>query len=152
MSTKQEILSAASDFTAPFEGFSSVPYQDPGGVWTIGYGSTRDANENPVTENTPNVTESQAKILLARDLLSAYNTVTSLVEVSINTNQTIALMDFVYNLGAGNFQNSTLLLMLNNSNYSGAADQFPRWVYAAGQILPGLVRRREAEKKLFLTL
>jgi hypothetical protein len=69
--------------------------------------------------------------------------------VPLNPNQFAALVSFAYNLGAEALRKSTLLRLLNNHNYAGAAEQFPRWTYAAGKQLPGLVRRRAAERALF---
>ncbi len=140
---------AATQLVEPFEGFSAEPYRDPGGVWSIGYGSTIDAWGNPVTADTPPVTQDQALALVERDLTSALDEVNAEVIVPLNVNQQAALADFVYNVGAGNFERSTLLALLNQGDYTGAADQFVRWDYADGVILPGLLRRREAEAALF---
>lgn len=140
---------AATRLVEPFEGFSAQPYCDPGGVWSIGYGSTVDQWGNPVNAETPPVTQSQALALVERDLTAALNQVDALVVVPLNVNQQAALIDFVYNVGSGNFARSTLLSLLNQGDYAGAAGQFTRWVYAAGVVLPGLVRRREAEAALF---
>lgn len=61
-----------------------------------------------------------------------------------------ALVDFTFNVGCGNFRGSTLLKKLNQGDVSGAANEFPKWQYAGGKVLAGLVRRRAAEKALFL--
>ena len=73
-----------------------------------------------------------------------------LVTAPLNQNQWDALMSFTYNLGAANLESSTLRRLLNAGNYSAAAEQFPRWNKAGGQVLAGLVRRRAAERDLFL--
>lgn len=138
-------------FIEPFEGFSPTPYRDTAGTWTIGYGTTRDAAGNPVTETTPPITRDQALDLAERDLRTAQNVVNAAVTVPLTTNQTAALIDFVYNLGAGNFRRSTLLRRLNERDYAAAAAQFPLWDEAGGIPLPGLRRRREAEARLFLS-
>ena len=62
-----------------------------------------------------------------------------------------ALVSFTYNLGARSLSTSTLLKKLNAGDYRGAADEFPRWNKAGGQVLAGLTRRREAERSLFLS-
>lgn len=139
----------AVKFVTDFEGFSATPYQDSGGTWTIGYGSTRDANGNPVTGNTPHVTQEQAAALVQRDLQSAAKTVADIVTVPIDANQRAALQDFVYNLGARNFESSTLLKLLNQGDFEGAAAQFDLWDHAGSQVLAGLLRRRQAETALF---
>jgi lysozyme len=77
--------------------------------------------------------------------------VRTLVKVKLNQNQYDALVSFTFNLGVGALQKSTLLKKLNAGDYLGAAAQFPRWVYANKQKLPGLVTRRNEEKKLFLS-
>ncbi|MDD2861498.1 MAG: lysozyme [Acidiphilium sp.] len=140
---------AATQLVEPFEGFSAEPYRDPGGVWSIGYGSTVDAWGNPVTADTAPVTRDQALALVERDLTSALDEVNAVVTVPLDVNQQAALADFVYNVGAGNFERSTLLTLLNQGDYAGAAAQFVRWDYAGGVVLPGLLRRREAEAALF---
>ncbi|MCF3948709.1 lysozyme [Acidiphilium iwatense] len=74
---------------------------------------------------------------------------TSQVTVPLNPNQQAALIDFVYNLGAGNFRASTLLRLLNAGDFARAVRQFTLWDHADGRVLPGLLRRREAEAALF---
>lgn len=140
---------AAVKLVQPFEGFSAVPYQDPVGVWTIGFGSTRDASGAPVCATTPPVTRAQALALVERDLAAASAAVATHVTVPLNPNQKAALIDFVYNLGAGNFCGSTLLRLLNAGDFTKAVKQFIRWDHAGGEVLPGLLRRREAEAALF---
>lgn len=148
---------AASDtekFIQPFEGFSATPYPDPGTggkPWTIGYGSTRDENGNPITPNTPAITSAQAALLLMRDLHEALYTIANDVKVPLSSNEWIALGSFVYNVGSGNFASSTLLKFLNAGNYEAAAQQLERWDMSNGQVLAGLLRRRLAEEKEFNT-
>lgn len=72
------------------------------------------------------------------------------MQVYLTANQKAALIDFVYNLGAGAFGSSTLLKKLNAGDYKGAADEFPKWVYAGGRVLGGLVNRRKIERDLFI--
>jgi lysozyme len=61
------------------------------------------------------------------------------------------LVSFAYNVGTHNLRESTLLKLFNAGDIAGAAEQFPRWNKANGKILPGLVARRDAERRLFLT-
>ncbi len=136
-----------------FEGYAQVvrgttnvtTYLDAVGVPTIGYGHTGP-------DVTPNlvITQAQAEALLQSDVRGAERAVTAAVTVALSDNQFAALVSFVYNLGAGTLQNSTLLSVLNTGDYAGAADQFTRFVYAGGEVLQGLVRRRDAERALFL--
>ena len=68
----------------------------------------------------------------------------------MNQNQMNALVDFAYNLGFNALKSSTLMSKVNAGDFNGAANEFTRWVYAGGKVLPGLVKRREAEKQLFM--
>lgn len=139
----------AEGLAEPFEGFSSVPYRDPVGVWTIGYGSTRDASGDPVTGSTPAIGTAEGKLLLMRDMHAAFDEIARDVKVPLTVFQKGALADFIYNLGAGNFRASTLLKKLNAKDYAGAAVEFDKWDMAGGKVLAGLLRRRQAETDLF---
>lgn len=127
-----------------FEGCVLKAYKCPAGVWTIGYGHTSGVKEGQT------ITKAQAEELLKLDLKQFEIGVNNLVNVPLNQNQFDALVSFCYNLGAGNLKSSTLLKLLNKGNYIGAAEQFDRWIYARGKKLSGLVKRRSAEKELFL--
>ena len=139
------------DLIAEFEGFRASWYRDPVGVLTIGYGHT-DAAGHPKHADDPGLTltKSDAQIILARDLVKYEIAVRSAVHVPLNENQFGALVSFTYNLGPGNLKSSTLLRKLNAGDYAGAADEFGKWINAGGKPLPGLVRRRAAERALFL--
>jgi len=147
-----DLEASAADFAAPFEGFRAAPYRDPVGVWTIGYGSTRDAFGKPVAANTPPVTEAQARALMARDMTACAEEIARDCKVYLTDDQKVALTDFIYNLGAGAFRNSTLLKKLNAGDYAGAAAEFDNWDHAGGKVLAGLLKRREAETQLFKTV
>jgi lysozyme len=134
-----------------FEGFRAKPYLCPAKVPTIGYGSTRYADGTPVKLTDPPITEAKADEIMRATLGQFEDAVNRYVTVPINQNQFDALVDFAYNAGAQNLRTSTLLKKLNNSDYAGAAAQFDAWVYGGGEKLPGLVRRRAAERKLFET-
>jgi lysozyme len=122
-------------------------YLCPGGVWTLGYGST-----GPDIQRGMVWTEKQAEERLFFDLLYFEKAVGKLVEnVNITGNQFSALVSFAYNVGIGAFRQSTLLRKLLAGDVSGAAKQFGRWNMAGGNVLPGLVARRRAERDLFLT-
>ena len=132
-----------------FEGFRAKAYLCPAGVWTVGYGTTR-INGNKVTEGTQLTTE-EAEIFLEQDLKQFEDCVNKNVLVELTQNQFDALVAFVYNVGIGNFQKSTLLKNLNSGDYESAAKEFLRWDKANGKKLSGLTRRRKAEQKLFLS-
>ncbi len=133
-----------------FEGLELRAYQDSVGVWTIGYGHTSAAGPPSVSPGQT-ITEAEAEQILKRDLVIYEDGVRNLVKVPINSNQFSALVSFAYNLGVEALAGSTLLKKLNAGDYQGAADEFPRWVKAGGQTLPGLVSRRNSERALFLS-
>lgn len=140
---------SAADFVAGFEGFRAAAYRCPAGVWTLGYGSTRLASGARVQQGDA-ITEPEARLLLARDLASAGDAVRRLVTVPLTAGQRVALTSFAYNCGEAALASSTLLKLLNSGDRQGAADQFGRWVKGGGETLPGLVKRRAAERALFL--
>ena len=130
--------------TASFEGCDLVSYKDLGGVWTIGYGHT-----GPDVGPGQSCTKQQALMWLLQDSQWAADEVNKLVNVPLTQGEFDALVDFVFNLGAGNFASSTLLRQLNAGNYAGAANQFQVWDHVSGQVVAGLLRRRVAEQGEF---
>lgn len=131
--------------TQQFEGCKLAAYQDCAGIWTIGYGHT-GADVHPKLT----ITEEEASALLLKDVASAVAAVNHLVIVTLTQNQFDALVDFVYNAGEAHFANSTLLREVNRGNHAGAAAQFLLWDHAGGCVVPGLLKRRQAEQALFL--
>jgi GH24 family phage-related lysozyme (muramidase) len=128
-----------------FEGLRLEAYLDAVGVWTIGYGTTRGVQPGM------KITQAQAEQFLMQDLETFETAVTDLVNVPLNDDQFSALVSFTYNVGEGAFAGSTLLTLLNQRNYQGAADQFLLWNKGNGGVeLAGLTRRRKAERSLFL--
>lgn len=144
------------NFVAYWEGFPNggQPYNDPVGHCTIGYGHLiHYGNCNPFDhEKWGKLTEKEAKQLLRKDLETFANGVKERTTLwpKLEQHERDALISFAFNVGLGAYGKSTLLQKLNKGDKRGAAKEFPRWVYASGQILPGLVRRREAERKMFL--
>ncbi|NUG12423.1 lysozyme [Acinetobacter seifertii] len=132
-----------------FEGFRLKAYDDGVGVWTIGYGTIKYPNGIRVKAGD-SCTVQQAEDYLRNDLAVFENAVNRLVKVKLTQNQFDALVSFTYNLGETNLGKSTLLKKLNAGDYQGAADQFLVWNKAGGKVMNGLVRRREAERALFL--
>lgn len=133
-----------------FEGCRLTAYQDSVGVWTIGYGWTQPVDGKPVAKGMV-ITQQKADDLLKQGIVQYENSVTNLVIVPLNQNQFDALVDFAYNLGVNALKESTLLKKLNAGDYAGAANEFTKWNKAGGKELAGLMRRREAEKSLFLS-
>jgi len=144
----------ALSIAKPFEGFEANPYPDPGTgaePWAIGFGSTYDAFDKPVTSETPAISYSDACNLAMRDMHRAFQAIARDIAAPLTEHEIAAVMDFVYNVGAGNFKNSTLLRMINAKQYALAARQFERWDEAGGKVMAGLLRRRIAEEELFNT-
>lgn len=133
-----------------FEGFSAKPYKCPAGIPTIGYGATYYPDGKKVTLRDKPVSEADATAMLRSMLVQYENGVERYVQVPITQGQFDALVSFAYNLGLAALKGSTLLRLVNERNFVGAAAQFSRWNKASGKVLPGLTRRREAERKLFV--
>ena len=138
-----------------FEGLKLNSYRDAVGIWTIGYGHTATAKPNQ------KITEAQADALLAQDIAKFETLTHTHVKVPLTQGQYDAFVSLLFNVGPGNSsksgiirlangQPSTLLRRLNAKDYLGAALAFKDWKMAGGKVLAGLVRRREAEYKLFM--
>ena len=130
-----------------FESCRLKAYPDPasgGAPWTIGWGHTgREVTSGLVW------TQAQADAQLTTDLVSREQAVSKAATVPLKQGQFDALVDFVYNLGAGNLQTSTLLRLINANDMTGAVKQFASWNKAGGKVMAGLTRRRAAEAALF---
>ena len=135
----REMLKKPQDRAPGWQGMSGTP-------WTIGYGSTGpDIKEGTVW------TKQQAESRFENDLANFADQVKNLVKVQLTPNQFGALVSLTYNIGAGNLSTSTLLKLLNAGKFAEAADQFPAWNKAGGKVEKGLVKRRAAERALFLS-
>lgn len=128
------------------EGLRLAAYRDVRGRWTIGYGHT-----GPEVVAGLTWTQEQAVVAMQEDTLWAARCVNANVKVVLNQNQFDALVSFTYNVGVGDFNKSTLLVLLNSGDYDGASEQFMRWVFAGTQVSDGLKNRREKEQALFNT-
>jgi lysozyme len=141
------------------------PYLDPVGIWTIGWGHAIPAPGGGWLRGASNaalarslypggITKAQAELLLRGDLVDTGRDVERLVTVDLDDEQFGALVSFTFNLGAGSLGQSTLLKKLNAGDFAAAADQFLAWnkgrVNGQLVVLPGLARRRTAERALFL--
>jgi lysozyme len=130
-------------------------YLDPVGIPTIGYGSTYNYDAKRKVRLGDSITQEKAIEWLRRETKSIMPKIKALVKVPINQNQLDSLTSFVYNVGIGAFQSSTLLRLLNSgAPKEQVAAQFDRWnkgtVRGEKVVLPGLTRRRKEEKALFL--
>lgn len=133
-----------------FEGCRLKAYKCPANIWTIGIGHTGLVNGKPITENTT-ITPLMAETLLAIDLQKFENAINKLVKKPLTQSEFDSLTSFVFNIGIGAFEQSTMLKLLNQGNFELASKQFDRWIYAKGKPLKGLKKRRLAEKTLFLS-
>ena len=140
-------LELAAALCREFEGFSARPYLCPAGVWTIGYGSTQYLSGDPVTRHDPSITREYAEELLIQSLRRVYapGVIRACPGVIGDSRRLNALVDFAYNLGVGRLQTSTLRRRVNERNWEAARHELRRWTRGGGRVLPGLVRRREAE-------
>lgn len=148
------VPAAATAVVKRIEGFFDHPYDDngakPGGTWTIGYGSIRDAAGKPVTPQTAKITEVQAVKLLMRDMTGAAKDVAKRVNVKLLTCEAAALISWTYNLGGGNLGASSLLRKINAGEKAAVPLEMRKWINQEGKPLVGLLRRRWAEAAIFL--
>lgn len=141
-----KISNTGDELICDFEGLRLNSYPDPGTggePFTVGYGHTKGVKPGM------KITVAQALEFLRQDVAEFENAIAFLVKVPLNQNQFDALICFTFNVGIGAVKSSTLLKKLNQKDYTEAASQFLRWNKAGGKVMPGLTRRREAEKKLF---
>ncbi len=133
-----------------FEGFSDRPYLCPAKKWTIGYGATFYPNGKLVTAKDPQITKDYATEMLTIMVGKFAEQVDKLIKVPITQNQFDALVSLAYNIGIGNFRNSTLLRKLNlKENNAVLCGEINKWNRSNGHIMAGLTRRRKAEAELF---
>jgi len=126
-----------------FEGCRLEAYLCPAGVWTIGYGHTRGVGDSDVID------QEAAEAFLIEDLEEFEGYVNSMTEVALRQHEFDALVAWVFNLGPGNFKESTLLNRINYGPISDVPSQIKRWNKAGGKVLEGLVKRRAAEAALW---
>ena len=136
---------AGIDLIKHFEGFRKEAYLCPGGVWTIGYGHTRGVRGGDV------ITERQAEDFLRKDLEEAEFIVEDLISEPLLQNQFDALVSLVYNIGSGNFHDSTIRRLINAkcTEVRKLEHAWKMWKKSQGVTLSGLIRRREAEFNLY---
>lgn len=141
-----------------WEGFKPDVYKDSAGLPTIGVGHLITKSEQTTGEivigglpvqYANGLTGQQVLDLLSQDVQPAEQAVNNGVKVALDQNQFDALVSFTFNVGVGAFTSSTLLKVLNQSQYDGVPDQLRRWNKAGGKVVQGLVNRRENEVKLW---
>jgi lysozyme len=127
------------------EGLRLQAYRDSVGVLTVGFGHT-----GPDVSEKKRITMDEAEALLSRDANHAADSVLTLTGGNVSQGQLDALTDFVFNLGSGKLAASTLLKKHKAGNYTGAAAEFGKWIFAGGKVEAGLVKRRAAECHMYL--
>jgi lysozyme len=157
------ISEAGIQLIKSFEGCHNQPYKCPASLWTIGFGrvlypdqarlKTDERASYPLrSEHNRLWNADEIDALLEADLLRFSAGVLRLCPSSADNQCHLdALVSFAFNVGLGNLQSSTLRQRYNRADYDGAADEFLKWTKAGGKVLNGLVRRREAERALFLS-
>jgi len=126
-----------------FEGCELKAYQDSVGVWTIGYGHTKEVKEGD------EINQEHAEFMLTEEMPEYEGYINNMVKVPLEQNQFDALCSWVYNLGPTNLKDSTMLKVLNEKKYEEVPQQIKRWNKAGGVVLNGLIVRRQAEALLF---
>jgi GH24 family phage-related lysozyme (muramidase) len=142
---------ATLDLIKQFEGCKLTAYQDIVGVWTIGYGTTAMADVGIVPAKGMTITQDRAEDLLRMGVDKFAATVNALITAKVNANMFGGCVSLAYNIGPNAFAKSTVLRELNAGNFEKAAAAFQMWNKAGGVVSKGLVRRREAERQLFMT-
>lgn len=145
MKTRIAATGIAIAMLAGFEGYRQIDYLDPVGIPTSCFGHTETAQLGVLRSVLG------CEDLLVSDVRTRQAMVLKHATVPLNDNQLAAFTSFVYNVGEQAYKDSTLLKKLNAGDYEGACNELPRWVYAKGIKLTGLVRRREQERQICLS-
>jgi len=132
---------AGKDLIKQYEGLKLTAYKCSAGKDTIGYGHTHGVKPGD------RITKAQADALLDEDLAVVELTVSTAIKRPMNPHQFDAL---AFNIGGAAFAGSTLVKKFNTGDIQGASDEFPRWCHCGGDVVPGLVKRRAAEREMFL--
>jgi len=132
------------------EGVRLRPYRCPAGLWTVGVGHLiGDGKTLPDAWNRT-FTMEEVNDILKEDLHRFERGVLRLCPNGLTQSRFDALVSFSFNVGLGNLQRSSVRMRHNRGDYAGAAEAFLMWTKAAGRVLPGLVKRRQDERALYL--
>jgi len=144
-----DAVAVAAALARRFEGLYLRPYLCPAGVPTIGYGATYYEDGAPVALTDPPITRERAEALLLRSLRTRYLPALRVLCPRVDDPERLAaLLDFTFNLGAGNLRSSTLRRRVNDGLWGEVPEQLMRWNKAGGRVLRGLTLRRQAECEL----
>ena len=151
MSAASKAIEIATQLCKQFEGFRSAAYTCPAGVASIGYGNTFYEDGSKVTLQDKPITQAEAELMLVRSLSTQYLPAVLKASPTLITNSNAlgAILSFTYNLGVSRYRASTLRKRLDAADWQGAREEIVRWTRAGGRALPGLVKRRTAERDLF---
>ncbi len=154
---------AAIKMVKHHEGVRTRPYRCPALLWTVGVGHVIDPSHAAVkyeerrslpipTGWDRTLTMDEVDVILAQDLARFERGVARLCPAALgHQGQFDALVSFAFNVGLGNLQRSSIRMRYNRGDIEGAADAFLMWTKAAGKVLPGLVKRRNDERSMFLS-
>jgi len=153
VSVASESLKVATKLCIEFEGFSATPYICPAGYPSIGFGTVFKPDGTKVTMQDTSISEATALEWLSSTLETTYliGVLKASPGLIAHPEKLGALTDFAYNLGASRYRASTLRKRVDAQDWDGAKIEIVKWTRAGGRVLLGLVRRREAERVLFLT-
>lgn len=143
----REIPQAAIDIIKSFEGCQLHDYKDVAGITTVGIGHRVLSGE----DFTGGITQQQAEDMLRSDLTNAANAIKRFVTRALSDDQYSALLSFTFNLGGGTLEHSTLLKVCNSGKDDDMSPEFMKWTFAGGVKSSGLIRRRAAEAKLYMS-
>lgn len=138
-------IKQAANLIKAAEGCRLNAYKCPAGIWTIGYGHTKNVKAGDTW------TQEQADKALEQDI-ETYRKAVLIACPSLEhyPNRLVACISLAYNIGTGAFASSSVARYIRRGEYRAAADAFGLWVNAGGKKLPGLVTRRQREKEVFL--
>ena len=146
--TRMEISETGIQMIKQHEGLRLTPYLDSAGLATIGYGHLIQSHES-----FDGITEEEAEKILRYDIKIAETAVNDLVKEELFQHEFDALVSFVFNIGRGNFKDSTILKRINNREHRTEPEmvyiEFGKWVYAKGNVIKGLQKRRLMEAEQF---
>ncbi len=157
-----KVSDAAIRMIKHHEGVRLRPYRCPALLWTVGVGHVIDPSHTavkyeerralPIPDGWDRqLTMGEVDAILAQDLARFERGVARLCPAASNSqSQFDALVSFAFNVGLGNLQRSSIRMRYNRGDVEGAADAFLMWTKAAGRVLPGLVKRRQDERAMFL--
>jgi lysozyme len=167
-----KLSKAGEDLMHKYEGFRSRPYLCPAHIWTIGYGHVLyqeqirlpvgrvEGKETPMIRKEMPLKPEDNRVWTKNEIDKLFHDDVALFERGVlrlvpgcagRQGSFDALVSFAFNAGLGNLQRSTIRMKANRGDWEGAAEAFMAWTKGGGKVLPGLVRRREAEKTLFLS-